>query len=302
VPVRPPGDDGWPSVKSFGDSLKQAREERGVTLDAIAQNTRISRKYLLALERSDLETLPGGAFDQGYIRTYSQFLGIDAGPILEAYKERERQLGRGTAEDERQRLTELSRLLDRRAGHRKRHLLTRSKATLVVASLMGFLGTGLWLLARAPGALERPAPVVEPPTVRARPTLPAPMEPGTEPASRPTASVDEPLERPPFTVSGYGVGTGVVDHQLVGRDDRFAEGTEVWFWTRVVGAETGEVVRHIWMHEGQVAMASELRIGGPHWRTYSRLTLPPGGTGSWSVEARTRDGRTLARQEFVCIE
>jgi transcriptional regulator with XRE-family HTH domain len=290
-------------VKSFGDSLRQAREERGVTLDAIARNTRISTKYLLALERSDLETLPGGAFDQGYIRTYSQFLGIDARPILEAYKERERQLGRGTAEDERQRLAELSRLLDRRGGHRKRHLLTRSKTMLVVASLVGFLGTGLWLLARAQGAPERPAPIaIEPPAVRARPTLPAPTKPETEPPGRPTLSVDEPPEPPPFTVSGYGVGTGVVDHQLVGRNDQFVEGTQVWFWTRVVGGESGDVVHHIWMHDGQIAMASELPIGGPHWRTYSHLTLPPGGVGTWSVEARTSGGRTLAQQEFVCIE
>jgi transcriptional regulator with XRE-family HTH domain len=289
-------------VKPFGDSLRQAREERGVTLDAIARNTRISRKYLLALERSDLETLPGGAFDQGYIRTYSQFLGIDAHPILEAYKERERQLGRGTAEDERQQLAELSRLLGRRAGHRKRHLLTRRKTMLIVASLAGFLGTGLWLLARAQGAQERPAPIAPPaPAARERPVLPAPMEPETEPPGRPT-SVDEPAERPPFAVSGYGVGTGVVDHQLVGRGDQFVEGTQVWFWTRVVGGESGEVVRHIWMHDGQIAMASELPIGGPHWRTYSHLTLPPGGVGSWSVEARTSGGRTLARQEFVCIE
>ncbi|HXV62521.1 MAG TPA: helix-turn-helix domain-containing protein, partial [Vicinamibacteria bacterium] len=45
--------------KSFGTQLRDAREASGDTLDAIARTTRISRRYLQALEASDLETLPG---------------------------------------------------------------------------------------------------------------------------------------------------------------------------------------------------------------------------------------------------
>jgi hypothetical protein len=47
-------------------------------------------------------------------------------------------------------------------------------------------------------------------------------------------------------------------------------------------------------------MRVDLSIGGPHWRTHSRLLLPEGSAGVWAVEARTSDGRLLVRDEFLC--
>lgn len=81
-------------MKAFGDRLREAREARGVSVRAVATSTRITERYLHALERSDLEALPGGVFDKGYIKSYAQFLDIDPKPLLESYGIEER--GRGT--------------------------------------------------------------------------------------------------------------------------------------------------------------------------------------------------------------
>ena len=83
----------------FGDRLRQGREARGVTLDAVFKETRIARRYLDALERSNLEALPGGTFNRGFIRSYAKFVGFVPLPILDAYAAAERMLG-GTAENE----------------------------------------------------------------------------------------------------------------------------------------------------------------------------------------------------------
>jgi hypothetical protein len=96
------------------------------------------------------------------------------------------------------------------------------------------------------------------------------------------------------------VGTGVVDHRLVGRADRFTEGTGVSYWTLVLGGQAGHVIRHVWFQEGRAVMRADLPIRGPYWRTYSHLVLPGGSAGRWMVEARTSDGRLLARDEFLC--
>jgi hypothetical protein len=101
-------------------------------------------------------------------------------------------------------------------------------------------------------------------------------------------------------VSDHGVGTGLAGGWLVGESDRFPEGTRVSFWTRVLGGQPGHVIRHVWFREGQAVMSADLPVGGPHWRTYSRLLLAEGSAGSWAAEARTSDGRLLARQEFLC--
>ena len=103
-----------------------------------------------------------------------------------------------------------------------------------------------------------------------------------------------------LTVPDHGVGTNVVDRELEGRSERFDEGTQVWFWTRVVGAEPGDGIRHVWLQGGRERLTVELGVDGSPWRTYSTKTLHPGSVGSWAVEARDRDGQVLARQAFEC--
>jgi len=109
------------------------------------------------------------------------------------------------------------------------------------------------------------------------------------------------LAQSTITVPDSGVGTAVVDHELEGKGDRFEEGRQVVFWTRVVGGEEGQRIQHVWLHDGEEVISIGLALGGPHWRTFSRKTLYPGSVGKWVVEARDADGRVLARAEFECV-
>src|SRR5436305_3135444 len=61
----------------FGDRLRREREMRGVTLDEIAESTKISRRALEALEEENFDLLPGGIFNKGFVRAYARYLGID---------------------------------------------------------------------------------------------------------------------------------------------------------------------------------------------------------------------------------
>jgi len=103
------------------------------------------------------------------------------------------------------------------------------------------------------------------------------------------------------TIPEFGVGSEVVDHELAGKADRFEEGQQVVFWTRVVGGAEGQRIRHVWMRDGEEVVSIGLALGGAHWRTYSRKTLHPGSVGSWTVEARDDGDRVLARSEFECV-
>ncbi|MFQ5328720.1 MAG: helix-turn-helix domain-containing protein [Thermodesulfobacteriota bacterium] len=60
-----------------GDYLKREREIRGVTLENIALETKISVKALKALEDNDFNALPAYPFVKGFIRSYSRCIGID---------------------------------------------------------------------------------------------------------------------------------------------------------------------------------------------------------------------------------
>jgi cytoskeleton protein RodZ len=62
---------------TFGDKLKREREMRGITLDEIAESTKIARRHLEAIEKENFDALPGRVFIKGFIRSYARFIGID---------------------------------------------------------------------------------------------------------------------------------------------------------------------------------------------------------------------------------
>lgn len=60
---------------SFGANLK--RELRGITLEEIAQETKISFQILSYIEANQFDRLPEGIFRESFIRSYSRYLGIN---------------------------------------------------------------------------------------------------------------------------------------------------------------------------------------------------------------------------------
>jgi cytoskeleton protein RodZ len=61
----------------FGDTLRQEREFRGITLDSITRVTKISNRHLVALEQEHFEVLPGGVFNKSMVREYARVVGLD---------------------------------------------------------------------------------------------------------------------------------------------------------------------------------------------------------------------------------
>ena len=50
---------------------------RGITLEEIAEATKIGTRSLRALEEQDFDKLPGGIFNKGFVRAYARYLGLD---------------------------------------------------------------------------------------------------------------------------------------------------------------------------------------------------------------------------------
>jgi cytoskeletal protein RodZ len=65
-------------MASFGETLRRERELRGVSLREIADATKISVRFLQALEQDRLDVLPGGVFRRAFVKQYAQHLGLDA--------------------------------------------------------------------------------------------------------------------------------------------------------------------------------------------------------------------------------
>lgn len=57
--------------------LAEERERRGLSLEQVAAATRIRVAHLDAIERGELDALPGAVYARGYVRAYASYLGVD---------------------------------------------------------------------------------------------------------------------------------------------------------------------------------------------------------------------------------
>jgi cytoskeletal protein RodZ len=73
-------------MNSIGDRLKEARETQNYTLEQVARDTRISKRFIQALEEEDFSSLPGETYLIGFLRNYSEYLGLPAEEIINRYK------------------------------------------------------------------------------------------------------------------------------------------------------------------------------------------------------------------------
>lgn len=77
----------------IGEKLRLEREARGIALRDISEQTRISMRYLEAIETDDYRRLPGGIFNRSFIRAYAKYVGYDEDQAIEEYARTMREHG-----------------------------------------------------------------------------------------------------------------------------------------------------------------------------------------------------------------
>ncbi len=70
---------------NFGERLKRERDMREVSMDELSKSTRISTRFLQALENEDWGKLPGGVFGHGFVRSIARYLGLAEEALLSEY-------------------------------------------------------------------------------------------------------------------------------------------------------------------------------------------------------------------------
>lgn len=78
-------------MDSYGDLLRQAREEKNLDVEKIAREISIESRYLTGLEDEDSGVFPGEAYMIGFLRNYSNYLELDTNYILKLYNNKKLQ-------------------------------------------------------------------------------------------------------------------------------------------------------------------------------------------------------------------
>jgi len=74
------------SEKTVGRRLRDERRRQKLTLEQVEEGTKVRSKYLAAIEKDRWNEFPSRVYALGFVKSYSQFLGLDPGEIVEKYK------------------------------------------------------------------------------------------------------------------------------------------------------------------------------------------------------------------------
>ena len=82
-----------PGIEVTGALLRKLRETRGVDLSDIAQRSKISERYLRAIEEEQFTDMPAAVYIRGYVMEYARALRLDAARVADSYLARYRARG-----------------------------------------------------------------------------------------------------------------------------------------------------------------------------------------------------------------
>jgi cytoskeletal protein RodZ len=71
----------------FAEYLRAERERRRLTLDQVADETKIASRHLAALERGDVRNWPGGMYRRAMMRAYAESIGVDREFALKQFEQ-----------------------------------------------------------------------------------------------------------------------------------------------------------------------------------------------------------------------
>jgi cytoskeleton protein RodZ len=80
-------------MERFCDELRWERERRQISIEKICEETKISSRHLRALEAGEYDSLPGGVFRKGIVRSYLTVVGLDELPWIERFEASLRESG-----------------------------------------------------------------------------------------------------------------------------------------------------------------------------------------------------------------
>lgn len=72
-------------MESFGDYIRNQRELRQVSKEEVLDVTKVSMRYLEAIESDRRNTLPAVPYVVGFLRVYSNYLGLDGDAVVTRY-------------------------------------------------------------------------------------------------------------------------------------------------------------------------------------------------------------------------
>lgn len=120
-------------MREIGEYLRQVREEKNISLKDVQETTKISLRYLEAIDRGDFKGIPGEVYCKGFIANYASAIGLDPQYVLQRYHQIK------TEQEEQERQVQLEQAVVQKYNPTVTLRWSREVYLTVAASLIGLL-------------------------------------------------------------------------------------------------------------------------------------------------------------------
>ncbi|MFC2702918.1 MAG: helix-turn-helix domain-containing protein, partial [Abiotrophia defectiva] len=124
-------------MSELGTKLRDARIEKGYTLNTLQQMTKIQKKYLVAIEEGRFEEIPGNFYTRAFVKQYADMVGLDGDSLLLDYQSELEAVEHGLSQYEEQETEAMPSRLNRNQAQSEQSLLDRYAKHLPVLMLAG---------------------------------------------------------------------------------------------------------------------------------------------------------------------
>lgn len=234
----------------IGSALRDARVRRDISLQQAEDDTKIRVKYIQAMENEDFDVLPAGTYVKGFLRTYAEYLDLEAQLLIDEYNER---FGTG---EHREHIIQPTRTPKADAAprarrkHQTNYILVAILAVVIIA-VLAYLGWGN-------ASSEKPTLVTTTETQAATQTTPAtvPADTVTRTATTPTQTQAAVLQS--ITMAATSSDNWIEIHKTS------ADGDVIWGGTLAAGESKTLQLQDL---ESQTSLW--LKVGSPDGLTVS---------------------------------
>lgn len=136
-------------MSELGTKLRDARIEKGYTLNTLQQMTKIQKKYLVAIEEGRFEEMPGSFYTRAFVKQYADMVGLNGDDLLLEHQEELERASTNTEverEEEQVMPSRLSRTKEQRENSKFDQLIKYAPfivLAVVVITIMAFIVTAI---------------------------------------------------------------------------------------------------------------------------------------------------------------
>lgn len=260
-------------MSTIGPLLRRVRKGKEISIEKASEDTKISLRYLKALEEERWEELPGHTYIKGYLHIYADYLGLNANEVTAQYLQ--------------ETISPISPSTPKKP---------KSKIYLIYGGfLMLSIVCIIWLFPKAffhkekirqerkqmPKEAIAKLPVIPKSKLQHSPPLSGLSE---QPSLLKVISIK--------TFPGTLKATRIIMCRNVknrepkepGEDFSIKDTILIYCFTEIQGAKSPQKVRHVWYYRDKQVMTTVLAVNGPRWRTWSKKTISKDLKGPWHID------------------